>query len=92
MIAVAEPPCHLCGQPIDYTLKWVVGPSGVRIPDPMSFVVDHVMPLKLGGSDTLENKAASHRACNSKKGAREYAPIIRRSSALTNPAAVTQGR
>lgn len=65
--------CHICGQPIDYTL---------RTPDPRSFEVDHIVPLKRGGADTITNKAAAHRECNSKKRARRVAPIIRRSGAL----------
>lgn len=67
-IARAKPPCSLCGEPIDYTLPHT---------DPMSFVVDHVMPLNKGGADTLENKAAAHRVCNrlkSDKTADELTP------------------
>lgn len=52
-------PCHLCGKPIDYSL---------RSPDPKSFVVDHVVPLARGGLDELANKAAAHRDCNRTKG------------------------
>lgn len=67
-------PCHLCGLPIDYSLK---------SPDPMSFVADHVKPRAKGGSDGYANQAAAHKVCNEKKGARDYAPdIIRRSGAL----------
>jgi 5-methylcytosine-specific restriction endonuclease McrA len=65
--------CHICGQSIDYTLK---------SPDPMSFEVDHLVPLSKGGADDLTNKAAAHRICNSKKRARDYAPIVRRSGVL----------
>lgn len=55
---VAEPPCHICGNDIDYSL-----PSS----DLMSFQIDHVTPLALGGTDTLDNCAASHRGCNREK-------------------------
>lgn len=72
-IARARAACHICGKPIDYSLKW---------PDPMCFVVDHVVAIANGGSDVLSNKAASHSGCNSKKGARVYAPVVRRSGAL----------
>lgn len=69
--------CHICGRPIDYLL-----PSS----DPMSFVVDHVKALANGGEDALPNMRAAHRHisrdCNSKKRARDHAPIIRRSGAL----------
>lgn len=73
-IARAQPPCHICGQPIDYTLTH---------PDPMSYVVDHLMPVAKGGPDTLANKRAAHRSCNRAKADKAYAPILRRSGALT---------
>ena len=73
MIARSKPACHICGQPIDYTLRY---------PEPMCFVVDHVVPLKRGGPDTLANKRAAHHACNSKKRAREYAPIVRKTPGI----------
>lgn len=65
--------CHICGKPIDYSLPHT---------DPMSFAADDVIPLARGGPDTVDNKAASHRDCNSKKRARLVAPIVRRSSSL----------
>lgn len=72
-IAKDQPACHICGKAIDYTLPHL---------DPWSFVVDHVKPLAKGGSDTLDNKKAAHRECNSKKRARLIAPIVRRSGSL----------
>lgn len=69
-----QPACHICGNTIDYTLKW---------PDPKCFVVDHITPLAKGGADTLANKKAAHNECNSKKRARLVAPIVRRSGSLT---------
>jgi 5-methylcytosine-specific restriction endonuclease McrA len=72
-IARAKPACHICGRPINYELKW---------PDPMCFVVDHLVAIANGGSDLLSNKAASHNTCNGKKRARAYAPTIRRSGSL----------
>ena len=72
--------CHICGQPIDYTLPHL---------DPLAFEVDHLVPLSSASTDaerdaldTLANKRAAHRRCNSKKRAREYAPIVRRSASL----------
>lgn len=56
--------CHLCGRPIDYTL-----PPGL----PGSFEADHRLPVALGGESTLDNLAASHRACNRAKGAKHPA-------------------
>lgn len=72
-IARDKPACHICGRAIDYTLPHL---------DPRSFVVDHVRPLAKGGTDTLDNKKAAHRECNSKKRARLVAPIVRRSGSL----------
>ena len=72
-IARSKPACHICGEPIDYTLPHL---------DPGAFVIDHVMPLDKGGSDTLGNVKAAHRSCNSKKRARIVAPIVRRSRSL----------
>ena len=72
-IRATKAACHICGETIDYELKW---------PDPMCFVVDHVIPLHKGGADTMANKAAAHNTCNSKKRARLVAPIIRRSKSL----------
>jgi hypothetical protein len=46
---------HLCLKPVDPDL---------RFPDPMSFSVDHCIPLCQGGSDTPENVATSHLVCN----------------------------
>lgn len=68
-----RPACHICGEPIDYTLPYL---------DPREFTVDHVIPLAAGGRDTLDNKRAAHRACNRAKGVRDYAPIVRRSGSL----------
>jgi 5-methylcytosine-specific restriction endonuclease McrA len=79
-IARTKAGCHICGQPIDYSL---------RSPDPQSFEVDHLVPLSSARDDAerdlldrLANKAASHRICNSKKRARAYAPIVKRSGTL----------
>lgn len=60
-----KPPCGICEQEIDYTLK---------SPDPGSFEVDHIIPLDSARTpedraalDVLSNKQASHRACNRAK-------------------------
>lgn len=50
--------CGICLGEIDYDLHWR---------DPLSFVVDHVIPLARGGSDDLANKQAAHRHCNRQK-------------------------
>ena len=53
-------PCALCGKPIDYSL-----PAG----HPMSFEVDEIVPVSLGG-DPLDfaNTQPAHRICNQRKG------------------------
>lgn len=55
------PTCYLCGETIDYNLKY---------PDPMSQSLDHVVPLIAGGSHTRDNLAYTHLRCNVRKGAR----------------------
>ncbi len=53
-------PCHICGQPIDYSL-----PAG----NPMSFEVDEIVPVSRGGSPyDRTNVAPAHRICNERRG------------------------
>ncbi|ASN71994.1 hypothetical protein 7S2_1 [uncultured Caudovirales phage] len=59
-IARTKPPCGICGQDIDYGLPYL---------DPMSYVVDHTIPLARGGTDDVNNKQAAHRDCNQLKAA-----------------------
>lgn len=61
IIKADQPPCHLCGQPIDYKAHHL---------DPLSFTIDHITPLALGGEDVLDNLAAAHRRCNRAKSAK----------------------
>ena len=69
IIARSKPPCALCGEPIDY---------GLRYPHPDSFVVDHIIPLNRGGDDVLDNKTASHNRCNRLKSDRlDGGPTLR---------------
>lgn len=72
-IARGQPPCALCGQPIDYALPAI---------DPRSFVVDHIVPLKRGGADTLSNVQPAHRDCNRAKSDKLENPVIRTSGIL----------
>jgi 5-methylcytosine-specific restriction endonuclease McrA len=54
-------PCGICFQDIDYSLAH---------PDPMSIVVDHVVPLGRGGADDASNCQPAHRSCNRTKSDR----------------------
>jgi 5-methylcytosine-specific restriction endonuclease McrA len=65
-IAKDRPDCHYCHEPIDYTANHL---------DPLSFQVDHVVPIAKGGPDTLDNKVACHRACNRQKSDKLLMPI-----------------
>lgn len=58
-IAKGQPPCHLCGEPINYQADHL---------DPHSFTIDHIIPIAKGGADTLDNCAPAHRKCNRDKG------------------------
>lgn len=60
-----KPPCGICENEIDYTLKW---------PDPMCFVVDHIeaigrnaTPERIAELDVITNKQAAHNKCNRDK-------------------------
>ena len=57
-IARTKPPCGICEGELDYSLPYL---------DPLSYEVDHIIPLARGGADELANKQASHRACNRAK-------------------------
>lgn len=58
-------PCFLCGQPIDYTLKW---------PDPGSFSADHIKPWIRHVELRLDpgNVVSAHLRCNQSKGDSEH--------------------
>lgn len=61
-------PCHLCGEPIDYTL-----PAG----HPLSFELDELVPLaalpaeqRAAAAIDPRNVAPAHRICNERRGAK----------------------
>ena len=58
----AHAPCHICGQPIDYSLA----PSSC----PDAYEPDHVIPVKKDKTLELDlnNILASHRRCNRARG------------------------
>lgn len=53
--------CGLCAEPVEPVLKH---------PDPMCASIDHVVPVKLGGTHTRANVQCVHLVCNLRKGAR----------------------
>lgn len=56
-----NPPCGICGLPIDPALKY---------PHPFSVTVDHVVPLTRGGTHHDSNLQPAHARCNTSKGNR----------------------
>ncbi|SDN18041.1 HNH endonuclease [Streptomyces wuyuanensis] len=59
-------PCWICGGAIDYSLT---GEAAQRAP--LSFTLDHLVPLSRGG-DLLDpaNARSAHRRCNGRRGNR----------------------
>lgn len=54
--------CSLCGDPIE---------KGLPKMHPMSWSLDHIIALHLGGDPySIENVAPAHLGCNSRKGTR----------------------
>lgn len=53
--------CHLCHEGIDLAL------AGRQ---PEAFSIDHVLPRKQGGTNSLTNLRPAHLRCNSAKGAK----------------------
>lgn len=64
-VAKGKPPCHLCGEEIDYQAHHL---------DPLAFTIHHVIPLAKGGPDEMYlpdgtvQIVAAHRACNREFG------------------------
>jgi 5-methylcytosine-specific restriction endonuclease McrA len=69
----AGEPCAFCREPIDLTLQW---------PDPMCFVVDHVIPTSRGGTDHAAHLRPAHNACNRARAALPDGTVRRNSGAL----------
>lgn len=57
--------CYICCEPVD--LK---APRSIKMKDwQYGLHIEHVVPIALGGSDTLKNVRPSHAICNLRKGA-----------------------
>ena len=77
-------PCHICGEPIDYSLGWIEAEEPdpatgelvtKRRMHPRAFVVDEIVPVAKGG-DPLDfgNTQPAHWECNAAKGDGSRAP------------------
>ena len=57
--------CGICGKPVDMHLKY---------PDPMSPVIDHIIPIDKGGHPSaMENLQLAHWSCNRQKSDKLFA-------------------
>lgn len=54
-----EADCWLCGEPVDFTIKW---------PEPMSKTIDHVIAYASGGTHERSNLRLAHNICNQRRG------------------------
>ena len=61
--------CALCGSEVDPHDTWITS-NGRRCFGRKYPTVDHIVPLKHGGTDTLDNVQLLCKHCNSSKGAR----------------------
>lgn len=53
--------CGFCGGTVDQDLRW---------PDPMSWSIDHVVPIAHGGAHLYSNVRLAHVRCNVREGGR----------------------
>jgi hypothetical protein len=59
--------CHLCGDTVPEKSRGYHGTYRGGRSDRQAPVVDHVIPLSMGGDHTFENCKTAHRGCNSRK-------------------------
>lgn len=64
--------CGICGQPVDFSLKY---------PHPMSATVDHIIPVSKGGHPSdIDNMQLAHFSCNRQKSDKMSVADIRQGS------------
>jgi 5-methylcytosine-specific restriction endonuclease McrA len=69
--------CHLCKEPII-----------VKLDDPLTLSLDHIIPMSVGGPNTKENVAPAHRRCNQARldmSVEEFLIWIRKVAANNKP-------
>lgn len=59
--------CHICHFPINMSAP---RRSGMGIGWEYGLNIDHVIPISMGGNDTIENVRPAHVLCNIRKGSR----------------------
>lgn len=68
-----ESKCAICGCEVDPGDIWI-NENGRKCFGRKYPTVDHIIPLKLGGTDTIDNVQLTCKRCNSKKGS-NYEPV-----------------
>lgn len=64
-IYMTQTVCGICGQPVDFSLKW---------PHPLSPCIDHIIPVSKGGHPSdLSNLQLAHMTCNREKSDKLFA-------------------
>lgn len=66
--------CNICGRDCDPNDTWI-GDDGIKRYGRTYPTVDHILPLRHGGTDTLDNVQLACKHCNSSKGAKVYDTI-----------------
>jgi 5-methylcytosine-specific restriction endonuclease McrA len=64
--------CHICKETIDLTAPRRVGEEGWE----RGLHLDHVVSIKHGGTDTLDNVKPAHALCNIRKGAGDSSATV----------------
>ena len=75
-ILATQDTCGICGRPVDKSLKY---------PDPMSPVIDHIIPVDKGGHPSdPSNLQLAHMCCNRKKSDKLLREDASKSGAISN--------